>query len=221
MTFQWGPKSVITFPSGGQQLPGHGFYQITGLAWSGGGAVRKVEVSTDGGQTWKDAEIRGPVHPMAHTRFGLDWKWDGQECVLQSRCTDELGQVQPSRARTRQILQCDAGLLQDARHRKAPTTPFNRGEWPAMGASTMRSLKFLLPVIDPGVQPRRVGAVAHLWLGKDSYRGRDPRLGHHHQSGREANSRREEEAPRKARSSSRRSARHATEQPDRVVWLPC
>src|SRR5258707_2397064 len=98
LTFQWGPKSVITFPSGGQNLPGHGIYQLTGLAWSGGGAVRRVEVSADGGQTWKDAEIRGTVHPKAHTRFGMDWKWDGGECVLQSRCTDELGQVQPSRS---------------------------------------------------------------------------------------------------------------------------
>jgi len=98
LTFQWGPKSVITFPSGGQQLRGPGFYQITGLAWSGGGAVRKVEISTDGGQTWKEAQLRGGIHPMAHTRFGMDWKWEGQECVLQSRCIDELGQVQPSRA---------------------------------------------------------------------------------------------------------------------------
>jgi sulfane dehydrogenase subunit SoxC len=98
LTLRWGPKSVITFPSAGQKLPGRGFYQITGLAWSGGGAVRKVEVSTDAGRTWKEGEIRGAAYPMAHTRFGMDWKWDGQECVLQSRCTDELGQVQPTRA---------------------------------------------------------------------------------------------------------------------------
>jgi sulfane dehydrogenase subunit SoxC len=98
LAFEWGPKSVITFPSGGQKLPGHGVYQITGLAWSGGGAVRKVEVSTDGGQTWKEAQIRGAVYRMAHTRFGMDWKWEGQECALQSRCTDEVGQVQPTRA---------------------------------------------------------------------------------------------------------------------------
>src|SRR5262252_3267911 len=68
LTFQWGPKSVITFPSAGQKLPGHGVYQITGLAWSGGGAIRKVEISTDDGHTWKDAEIRGDVHKFAHTR---------------------------------------------------------------------------------------------------------------------------------------------------------
>jgi sulfane dehydrogenase subunit SoxC len=94
----WGPKSVITSPSGGQKLPAPGVYQITGLAWSGGGAVKKVEISTDGGRTWKEAEFRGQVHRMAHTRFGMNWKWDGKECELQSRCTDELGQVQPSGA---------------------------------------------------------------------------------------------------------------------------
>ena len=97
LTFQWGPKSVITSPSGGQKLSGPGTYQITGLAWSGGGAVKKVEITTDGGKTWKDAEIRGEAHKMAHTRFGLNWKWDGRECVIMSRCIDELGQVQPSR----------------------------------------------------------------------------------------------------------------------------
>jgi len=98
LMFSWGPKSVITFPSGGQQLPGPGFYQISGLAWSGQGAVRKVEVSCDGGQTWKEAQLRGEAHPMAHVQFGMDWKWTGEECVLMSRCIDELGQVQPTRA---------------------------------------------------------------------------------------------------------------------------
>jgi sulfane dehydrogenase subunit SoxC len=96
--YQIGPKSVITRPSGGQQLPGRGFYEVSGLAWSGGGAIRKVEVSTDGGKRWKDAEIQGTPQRMAHTRFRLQWNWDGKETELMSRCTDELGQVQPSRA---------------------------------------------------------------------------------------------------------------------------
>ena len=55
LTHQIGPKSVITFPSGGQQLSGPGFYEISGLAWSGGGAIRSVEISTDGGRSWKTA----------------------------------------------------------------------------------------------------------------------------------------------------------------------
>ncbi|HLA39097.1 MAG TPA: sulfite dehydrogenase, partial [Candidatus Glassbacteria bacterium] len=95
---EMGPKSVITRPSGGQRLPGRGFYEITGLAWSGWGAIRRVEVSTDGGRTWKDAHLQEPVHRMAHARFRFPWTWNGEEAVLQSRSTDELGQVQPTLA---------------------------------------------------------------------------------------------------------------------------
>lgn len=98
LTHMIGPKSVITFPSGGQKLAGPGFYEISGLAWSGGGAVRSVDVSTDGGGTWQNAELKTPRYPMAHVRFGVQWRWDGKECTLMSRCTDELGTVQPSRA---------------------------------------------------------------------------------------------------------------------------
>ena len=97
LTEQLGPKSVITFPSAGQQLPGPGFYEISALAWSGAGAVRRLEISTDGGKSWKDAELRTPAFRMAHTRFALPWTWDGKACELRSRCTDELGTVQPTR----------------------------------------------------------------------------------------------------------------------------
>ena len=96
--YQIGPKSVITFPSSGQQLPDKGHYEISGLAWSGGGAIRRVEVSTDGGLSWKDAQFRGTPQRMAHTRFALPWTWNGSESMLMSRCTDELGKVQPTRA---------------------------------------------------------------------------------------------------------------------------
>jgi sulfane dehydrogenase subunit SoxC len=100
---EMGPKSVITRPSGGQQLPGRGFYEITGLAWSGGGTVKRVEVSTDGGRTWADANLQTPVLRIAHTRFRFPWKWNGEETVLQSRCTDERGIVQPSLAEIAKI----------------------------------------------------------------------------------------------------------------------
>ena len=96
--FEMGPKSVITFPSGEQRLPGRGFYEITGLAWSGRGAIRRVEVSTDGGRSWKDAQLQEPVLRIAHTRFRFPWNWDGEEAMLQCRCTDDLGDVQPSLA---------------------------------------------------------------------------------------------------------------------------
>lgn len=93
-----GPKSCITFPCGEQRLPGRGFYTITGLAWSGCGAVSRVEMSTDGGRTWKDAEIERPARRIALTRFTFPWTWNGEEAVLQSRCIDDKGQVQPSLA---------------------------------------------------------------------------------------------------------------------------
>ena len=93
--FEWGPKSLITRPSAGMEMR-KGYVQITGLAWSGAGRISKVEVSTDGGKNWKEAKIQGPVHSKAHTRFTYDWAWDGQEAMIQSRCTDETGDVQPS-----------------------------------------------------------------------------------------------------------------------------
>ncbi|MBM4184834.1 MAG: sulfite dehydrogenase [Gemmatimonadetes bacterium] len=107
--FQIGPKSVITWPSGGQQLPGTGFYEVRGLAWSGGGKVSRVEASVDGGRTWFDADIRGTPQRMAHTAFSFNWTWDGSEAVLMSRCTDEIGQIQPSREQVREFFEVPEG----------------------------------------------------------------------------------------------------------------
>jgi len=90
-------KSVITFPSGEMRLPGPGVYDIAGLAWSGRGRVRKVEVSVDGGRHWQTAQFDGEALPICTVRFSLPWRWDGQPAVLASRCTDETGAVQPTR----------------------------------------------------------------------------------------------------------------------------
>ena len=88
-------KSVITTPSGGQVLLDKGFYNITGLAWSGRGKVKRVDVSVDGGKNWKTARLEGPVLNKCLTRFNLDWIWDGKPVVLQSRAIDDTGYVQP------------------------------------------------------------------------------------------------------------------------------
>jgi sulfane dehydrogenase subunit SoxC len=90
-----GPKSVITFPSGTNKLPSQGWYEISGLAWSGQGKIAKVEISTDSGKTWKVAELQGPANPQAHVRFGMMFKWEGGEHVIVSRATDAVGSVQP------------------------------------------------------------------------------------------------------------------------------
>ena len=94
-TFVMEAKSVITFPSGDMKLPGPGFYEVTGLAWSGRGKITRLEVSTDGGKTWADANLQTPVLPICHTRFRFPWMWDVKPAVLQSRATDETGYVQP------------------------------------------------------------------------------------------------------------------------------
>jgi sulfane dehydrogenase subunit SoxC len=96
-------KSVITSPSGGQSLIGKGFYNITGLAWTGRGKVKQVDVSTDGGRNWKSARLETPVLSKALTRFNLDWVWDGKPAILQSRVTDETGFVQPTIGQLRAV----------------------------------------------------------------------------------------------------------------------
>jgi sulfane dehydrogenase subunit SoxC len=91
-------KSVITRPSGNMTMNGPGYYEISGIAWSGHGKITRVEVSLDGGASWTDAEMPGPVLPKCLVRFRLPWEWDGKPALLQSRSTDEAGNVQPTRA---------------------------------------------------------------------------------------------------------------------------
>lgn len=95
-TFPMGVKSVITSPSGEMSLDRQGLYQVTGVAWSGNGSVRRVEVSADGGNTWADALIESQIHDRALTRFRIPWQWQGGNAVLMSRATDSAGNVQPT-----------------------------------------------------------------------------------------------------------------------------
>jgi sulfane dehydrogenase subunit SoxC len=90
-------KSFITHPSFGHSLKGPGYYEISGIAYSGTGRIAKVMVSADGGKSWAQAALQGPVNPKAFTRFRMPWRWDGQPVVLQSRAWDEAGNVQPTR----------------------------------------------------------------------------------------------------------------------------
>lgn len=96
-TFTMEAKSVITQPSSGHHLRERGFYEIRGLAWSGRGAISKVEISTDGGASWREAELQQPVLSKCLTRFRLPWQWDGGPALLQSRATDSTGYLQPTK----------------------------------------------------------------------------------------------------------------------------
>lgn len=96
-SFELEAKSVITRPAGAQKMPGGpGACEITGLAWSGRGKIQRVEVSVDGGKSWKDAELQLGGFAKAFTRFRLPWIWDGSPAELQSRATDDTGYLQPS-----------------------------------------------------------------------------------------------------------------------------
>ena len=97
-TFPMGTKSLITSPSGEMTLNQPGIYQITGIAWSGRGSIRLVEVSADGGKTWAEAAIQGHQLDRALTRFTIPWEWNGGEAILQSRATDSRGNIQPTRS---------------------------------------------------------------------------------------------------------------------------
>jgi len=88
-------KSVITFPTTGDRLPEKGFYEIRGLAWSGRGKVKKVDVSVDGGRNWKTAILSTDPLSKAFVEFTFPWHWDGQKALLLSRAVDEEELVQP------------------------------------------------------------------------------------------------------------------------------
>ncbi len=96
-------KSVITSPSGGQILLDKGYYNVTGLAWSGRGKIKRVDVSMDGGRNWRTARLETPLLSKALTRFNIDWVWDGSPAILQSRAIDETAYVQPKISQLRAV----------------------------------------------------------------------------------------------------------------------
>ena len=96
-------KSVVTTPSGGQVLLDKGFYNISGLAWSGRGKIKRVDVSVDGGRNWRTARLQTPVLDKCLTRFNIDWVWDGKPAIVQSRAMDDTGFVQPNYKQLRAV----------------------------------------------------------------------------------------------------------------------
>ena len=97
-------KSVVTSPSPQSPIThGPGPLVVTGLAWSGRGAITRVDVSKDGGKTWETARLAKPGEAKALTRFYLDTEWDGEEMLLQARALDETGYVQPTKTQLREV----------------------------------------------------------------------------------------------------------------------
>jgi len=97
-------KSVVTSPSPQSPIKhGHGPLVITGLAWSGRGAITRVDVSIDGGKNWQEARLSSEGQDKALSRFYLDIDWQGEEMLLQSRAMDSSGYVQPTKAQLREV----------------------------------------------------------------------------------------------------------------------
>ncbi|MFZ0775117.1 MAG: sulfite dehydrogenase [Xanthobacteraceae bacterium] len=96
-------KSVITSPCPEKPVAAPGLYEVRGLAWSGHGKVKAVDVSFDGGVNWHSAQLQKPVLSKALTRFTIPWRWDGQPALLESRAIDETGYVQPTIADLRKV----------------------------------------------------------------------------------------------------------------------
>ncbi|WP_428425812.1 sulfite dehydrogenase [Methylibium sp.] len=101
-SFAMEAKSVVTSPSGGMSVrPGE--VEILGFAWSGQGKIRAVDVTLDGGRTWREAALEEPVLDKCLTRFRLRWKWDGTPTSIASRAVDSTGYVQPSVEEIRKV----------------------------------------------------------------------------------------------------------------------
>ena len=89
-------KSEIIRPRNGEEL-GVGRNRIFGLAWAGEDAVATVEISLDGGQTWRSVPLGGQRAPYSWCSWEYAWDIDtaGTYQIL-ARATSTRGQVQPA-----------------------------------------------------------------------------------------------------------------------------
>ena len=90
-------KSFITQPSFGYALKEPGYYEISGIAYSGTGRIAKVMVSADGGKSWGEAALQGPVSPRPSRASACRGAGTASR-RSHSRAWDEAGNVQPLRA---------------------------------------------------------------------------------------------------------------------------
>lgn len=94
-TFDENVMSLVGRPTGENSISA-GSVEVRGVAWAGDDEVDRVEVSTDGGETWNDADLFGPTYACAWRLFRYDWDADPGSHTLVSRATDDRGRVQPA-----------------------------------------------------------------------------------------------------------------------------
>src|SRR6266487_6710758 len=90
-------KAEIAWPAQGETVPANSSVRIRGAGWAAGNEIVGVEVSTDGGSTWKEATLLGEMKPHAWRFWEFDWKTPSApgKRTLVARATDSLGQTQP------------------------------------------------------------------------------------------------------------------------------
>lgn len=91
-------KAQIARPAPGESVAAGQPYTMTGAAWSGKADIVRVEVSTDGGLTWADAELSDPAEPCVWRRWNFRWHTPSTpgSATLLARATDSAGYTQPS-----------------------------------------------------------------------------------------------------------------------------
>jgi len=112
-------NSIITSPS--PEIPWTDLnkgdlVEIEGLAWSGHGTVKGVDISFDGGKNWVEASLKGLVLPKAWTRFSYIYKYEGKPLLLQSRSYDDSDNVQPTVNQEKKVVGVEGVYHRNAIH---------------------------------------------------------------------------------------------------------
>ena len=90
-------KAEIAKPAEGETVPANSSVRVHGAAWMSDGEITKVELSTDGGSSWKEANLLGEPKPNAWRLWEFNWQTPvapGNQTLI-ARATDSLGRTQP------------------------------------------------------------------------------------------------------------------------------
>jgi DMSO/TMAO reductase YedYZ molybdopterin-dependent catalytic subunit len=91
-------KAEIAHPEEGEIVPANSTVRVSGAAWACDAEIKKVELSTDGGETWNDAKLLGESKSNAWRLWQFTWQTPSQsgKQTLIASATDSLGRTQPS-----------------------------------------------------------------------------------------------------------------------------
>jgi hypothetical protein len=90
-------KAEIAKPAQGEIVPADSKVRVHGAAWTSDAEIVKVELSTDGGETWNEASLLGDLKPNAWRLWEFAWKTPATagKAALIARATDSKGRTQP------------------------------------------------------------------------------------------------------------------------------